>query len=124
MKRLLLIAGLVLALTSFASPANAAEMPKELRGVWCLDRDTGTYVPSGVCTVRSGFGIDAGGFIIPNDGYCAVLKVRQLGKHAYRSKFRCQDGDGAEPLIIDYTWRIEKDVLKVTANEPPPLTRR
>jgi hypothetical protein len=53
------------------------------------------------------------GFDTPNNGYCTVLKMRQFGKHAYRSKFRCRDDDGAKPLIINYTWQIEKDILKV-----------
>ena len=88
MKRLLLIATALLALTSAAS---AVEMPKELRGVWCLDIDRGVYTREGVCTVRNGFLIGVRGFDIPNNGYCTVLKMRQFGKHAYRSKFRCRD---------------------------------
>ena len=56
MKRLLMIAASVLA---FAGAAHGAEMPKELHGVWCLDRTTGYYIPSEECTVRAGFGISA-----------------------------------------------------------------
>jgi hypothetical protein len=110
MKRLLLIAAALLALTGAAS---AVEMPKELRGVWCLDIDRHVYTREGECTVRSGFLIGVRGFDIPNNGYCTVLKMRQFGKHAYRSKFRCRDDDGAKPLIINYTWQIENDILTV-----------
>ena len=55
MKRLLLIAAALLALTGAAS---AVEMPKELRGVWSLDIDRHVYTREGECTVRSGFLID------------------------------------------------------------------
>jgi hypothetical protein len=109
MNRLLLIATALLALTSVA---GAVEMPKELHGVWCLDRTTGYYIPSEECTVRAGFGISASGFPIPDDGECTVLKVKQIGKRAWRIKVRCE-ADNAKPLIVDYIWQINKDSLKV-----------
>jgi hypothetical protein len=109
MKRLFLIATALLALTG---GANAVEMPKELRGVWCLvDGSRDTYAHAGECTIRNGLGVDASGFDIPN-GDCLALNVSQIATRAYRIRFRCQD-DIAKPLVIDQTWRIKNDILKV-----------
>jgi hypothetical protein len=110
MKRLLMTAAALLVLTG---GANAAEMPKELRGAWCLDTDTGTYVPWGECTLRSGLSVGARGFDIVN-GDCTALKVTRFGKRACRIRFRCQGEGIEEPLAIAHIWRIEKDALKVT----------
>lgn len=113
MRRLLILAAVAL-LASIASHAGAAEMPKDLHGVWCVITP-GKYsqvmeaCPAGADTMT----VDARGFSVDE---CRVLKLTR--GQAYRMTFHCVDREGR--FTVEQRWDRKKGVLTITAGDKVP----
>jgi hypothetical protein len=118
-----------------ASYASAAEMPKDIRGVWC-DRSGGIFnlVENGGCDQSDPeMKVTSRGFETAA-GECTALKVTKYdvypwGKRAnpavrknpygqpYRISFLCinRHAEGRLPAYLAQRWEPEKDYLVVSA---------
>ena len=116
MKRLLAIAALVAALWGLVPmPVRAAELPDELVGLWCFDKNkmwalagkglslepytrlgwadgkTRNEIPRRACANRGGLTIGSDGTIATIDSRPCKLDVERLGPHFYRATETCPD---------------------------------
>jgi hypothetical protein len=131
MKRLLMTAVAVMALVGQAA---AVEMPKDLRGEWCIvPGGSGYSLEREACEQDPVMTVDRRGVQLGAEDLCYVVKVTKIdvypwGKKPYKNTgeiiknpwgpayeltFRCLGMD-APATIIRERWEREKGVLMVT----------
>jgi hypothetical protein len=108
-KHLAVLAALLAITSAAAEPANAVEMPKALRGVWCWKKETAlkaTYVRCRKADGEDNVGVWARKFSMGESTFCTPpLAITSYGG-GYLVRARCYETDASAFIDKDTPSRV------------------
>jgi hypothetical protein len=104
MTRFLISAATLLALTAVA--ASAAEMPKELRGVWCATAQENIYRSCREADSEDNLDVSASKFYVAEGTECVPLSITRNTSGHFVVRASCTFNDGARSGRVLQRWRL------------------
>jgi hypothetical protein len=109
-------------LPPLTSAANAVEMPKELRGIWCWKEDTAQTTIYRRCREIDGsraVGVSPDKFAMGDHGVLCTPLAITLYNGSYFVRVRCYDTKQDTPLGVGLQqWRLFKYGLRLEIRTP------